>query len=198
MILPCEKCVLPSGSALLRIEVGSIAKSGERLSCQIEDKCFLRIYSGGISLKKWNDKLPLEFSQLRHTDGNHLDHCLFSSMSSLICFCVIHQQWLYAVVIRNSGLHDPGHVLGCHSGSAATERPFSANLLSPSVCHWITREGRWYMANTFINQANVNPVDNGNPTLGTPSGGTDYGRGDHEGKMGDKLQFNSKKDIFDH
>lgn len=49
----------------------------------------------------------------------------------------------------------------------------SANLLFPSVCHWITREGRWHTANTAINQANVNHVDNRNPTWGTPALGTD-------------------------
>jgi len=138
---------------------------------------FTEAYGIGVSLERWRYCLPLGVNQLSTQMGS--PRPLFVLQRKFICLsrtdpqrvasCTYHQglcapwpSWMHlAVTLRKLSL----------------ERSSSANLLSPSVCHWITRGGRWWTANTSINQANVNRVDNGNPTLGTHAHGADDCRG---------------------
>ena len=111
---------------------------------------------------------------------------MFSRVSSFLSPGLIHKHWLLAVMSRASVLQDPGWThLAPHSESSH-RKIFSASLLSPSVCHWITRKGRWCTANISINQANVSRVDSGNPASGT------LARGDCWVGMGGQLQVHMK------
>lgn len=170
-ILPNEKDFSLQAKQFPRHGLAASAP-GWVLSDQIVSRCWVRACYIGVSLEKWNHWLPLAFSHPKHLDGVIQAPCVL--LSGSICLSLSGSQSV------TSGSYDQGlcapwpklDTLGCHRSKAAPGSSSGANLLSPSVCHWITREGRWCPANTSINQANVTCVDNGKPTSGTASPGT--------------------------
>ena len=150
IILPNKKCFLSPGSAFLRTRAGCTTISQNAVWWDTQQMFAEDLPDWGLP-REVTLLAPFRIQPAYAHRWGHWDHCLLSRVSSFASPGLLHKQWLLAVMSRASALHDPGWMHLAPPSESSHRKIFSASLLSPSVCHWITRKGRWCTASTSIN-----------------------------------------------